>query len=198
MGCPVDKDLMKLVSLEVTNLEQNLEAIKTSSAEEANKISEALKDVKDQISIFDQRITELETRVEKEAGAQSEKLRVQSQIVSQLEEKHNQLESTVETLDCRLKKLEEGYLKATVDAEIFQLPSRNHCFCGREYEVAAIAEQLKNAESGCSESVICGLGGVGKNISCCRVSLATERQGGISRWYFLDFRRKQRPFSIVR
>ena len=168
MGCPVDKDLMKLVSLEVTNLEQNLEAIKTSSAEEANKISEALKDVKDQISIFDQRITELETRVEKEAGAQSEKLRVQSQKVSQLEEKHNQLESTVETLDCRLKKLEEGYLKATVDAEIFQLPSRNHCFCGRECEVAAIAEQLKNAESGCSESVICGLGGVGKT------SLAVE------------------------
>ena len=106
-----------------------------------------------------------------------------------LEERQNELESAVTylkdgdsnltskvevlefgqtQLDSRLKKLEEGYLDAVVDANILQLPSRNHCFCGREIQLKAIAAQLKNITRGCSESAICGLGGVGKT------SLAVE------------------------
>ena len=48
------------------------------------------------------------------------------------------------------------------------MPSRNYCFCGRESELKAIEAQLKNTKTGCSESAICGLGGVGKT------SLAVE------------------------
>ncbi|XP_022798811.1 uncharacterized protein LOC111336907 [Stylophora pistillata] len=59
-------------------------------------------------------------------------------------------------------------MKATANAEIFQLPRRNSCFCGRESELQTIAELLNNTKNGCSESAICGLGGVGKT------SLAVE------------------------
>ena len=73
MGCPVDKNLMKLVSIEVTNLEQNVEAIKKSNADEAKKIGEALQDATDEIAKFEKRIADMESRLEEELQAQSEK-----------------------------------------------------------------------------------------------------------------------------
>ena len=210
MGCPVDKDLMKLVRTEVTNLEQNVEVIKKSNADEARKTGEALQDAIDEIAKFEKRIADMESRLEEEHQAQSEKNKefssaiedisnniniieerqdTNEQNISLLEERQNELESAVTSLkdgesnltskvevlefgqtqlDSRLKKLEEGNLDAVVDANILQLPSRNHCFCGRESELKAIAAQLKNTTSSCSESAICGLGGVGKT------SLAVE------------------------
>ena len=205
MGCPVDKNLMKLVSIEVTNLEQNVEAIKKSNADEAKKIGEALQDATDEIAKFEKRIADMESRLEEELQTQSEKNKefssaiedisnniniieerqdTNEQNISLLEERQNEVESAVTSLkdgesnlkskvevlefDSRLKKLEEGNLNAVVDANILQLPSRNHCFCGRESELKAIAAQLKNTTRGCSESAICGLGGVGKT------SLAVE------------------------
>ena len=210
MGCPVDKDLMKLVSIEVTNLEKNLEAIKKFNADEAKRIGEALQDAIDEIAKFEKRIADIESRLEEELQAQSEKNKefssaiedisnniniieerqdTNEQNISLLEERQNELESAVTSLkdgesnltskvevlefgqtqlDSRLKKLEEGNLDAVVDANILQLPSRNHCFCGREIQLKAIAAQLKNITRGCSESAICGLGGVGKT------SLAVE------------------------
>ena len=200
MGCPVDKDLMKLVSIEVTNLEQNVEAIKKFNADEAKRIREALQDAIDEIAKFEKRIADIESRLEEELQAQSEKNKefssaiedisnnmtiieerqdTNEQNISLLEERQNELESAVTSkvevlelgqtqLDSRLKKLEEGNLNAAVDAKILQLPSRNHCFCGRESELRAIEVQLKNTTRGCSESAICGLGGVGKT------SLAVE------------------------
>ena len=210
MGCPVDKDLMKLVSIEVTNLEQNVEAIKKFNADEAKRIREALQDAIDEIAKFEKRIADIESRLEEELQAQSEKNKefssaiedisnniniieehqdTNEQNISLLEERQNEIESAVASLkdgesnltskvevlefgqtelDSRLKKLEEGNLDAVVDANILQLPSRNHCFCGRESELKAIAAQLKNTTRSCSESAICGLGGVGKT------SLAVE------------------------
>ena len=210
MGCPVDKDLMKLVSIEVTNLEKTLEAIKKFNADEAKRIGEALQDAIDEIAKFEKRIADMESRLEEELQAQSEKNKefssaiedisnniniieerqdTNEQSISLWEERQNEVESAVASLkdgesnlnskvevleigqtqlDSRLKKLEEGNLNAVVDAKILQLPSRNHCFCGRESELKAIAAQLKNTTRGCSESAICGLGGVGKT------SLAVE------------------------
>ena len=210
MGCPVDKDLMKLVRTEVTNLEQNVEAIKKSNADEAKRIGEALQDAIDEIAKFEKRIADMESRLEEEHQAQSEKNKefssaiedisnnitiieerqdTNEQNISLLEERQNELESAVTSLkvgesnltskvevlefgqtqlDYRLKKLEEGNLNAVVDAKILLLPSRNHYFCGRENELKAIAAQLKKITRGCSESAICGLGGVGKT------SLAVE------------------------
>ena len=210
MGCPVDKDLMKLVSIEVTNFEQNLEAIKKFNADEAKRIGEALQDAIDEIAKFEKRIADMESRLEEEHQAQSEKNKefssaiedisnniniieerqdTNEQNISLLEERQNELESAVTSLkvgesnltskvevlefgqtqlDSRLKKLEEGNLNAVVDAKILLLPSRNHYFCGRENELKAIAAQSKTITRGCSESAICGLGGVGKT------SLAVE------------------------
>ena len=225
MGCPVDKDLMKLVSDEVINLNQDLEAIKKSSADEAKKIREALQDVTDEINKFDKRITDIETRMEAERKEQLEKNEAFSgaiggicnnltkiekrqntneESIFLLGERQSDLETTVTSLKheqgnltskvevlqleqselhSRLKALEESNVNATADVEIFQVPSRNRCFCGRETELEAIATQLKSIENGCAESAICGLGGVGKTSLAveflCRQKEKEEYPGGI-------------------
>ena len=53
-------------------------------------------------------------------------------------------------------------MHAAAAAKIYQVPSRNPCFCGRNSELDAIAAQLENTDKGCVHSAICGLGGVGK------------------------------------
>lgn len=206
----MDKDLMNLVSAEVTNLIQDLEAIKKSNTDEAKKISEALQVVTHEISKFDKRISDIESRMEAERKEQLEKNEVLSgaigdishnltniekrqdtneEKIARLDERQIDLETTVTSLkeeqdsltskvegleigqnqlDSRLKALEESNINATADVEIFQVPSRNRCFCGRKTELEAIATKLKNTENGCTETAICGLGGVGKT------SLAVE------------------------
>ena len=210
MGCPVDKDLIKLISIEVTNLEKEVENIRKSTTDEANKINDALQIIRDEIDKFDGRITEIEHRIEAErkerlkehealSGAigdisndltKIEKRQdVNEENISLLEEKQSDLETTVSSvkdehaslhsdvgvlkteqtrLDSRVKALEESSLNATAHAKIFQVPSRNRCFCGRDNELKAIAAQLKSVEKGCVHSAVCGLGGVGKT------SLAVE------------------------
>ena len=209
MGCPVDKDLMKLISVEVCNLEKEVDNLKQSSADEANKISAALQIIRDEIDNFDKRITEIERKVEEERKERLEKEEALSDAIanissnveevdkridanegdiSLLKEKQSDLETTVSfvtdeqasltadvgalkkeqsQLDARVDALEKGSSKTT-NAKIFQVPSRNRCFCGRDRELEAIVAQLKNTPNGCIHSAICGLGGVGKT------SLAVE------------------------
>ena len=209
MGCPVDKDLMKLISVEVCNLEKEVDNLKQSSADEANKISAALQIIRDEINNFDKRITEIDRKVEAERKERLEKeeslsdaiadissnvAEVDKRIdanegdISLLKEKQSDLETTVSfvtdkqasltadvgalkkeqsQLDARVDALEKGSSKTT-NAKIFQVPSRNRCFCGRDRELEAIVAQLKNTPNGCIHSAICGLGGVGKT------SLAVE------------------------
>ena len=59
MGCPVDKDLMNLISLEVTNLEKQVENIKKSSTNEAKKISDALQITTEEVQKFYTRIRDI-------------------------------------------------------------------------------------------------------------------------------------------
>ena len=209
MGCPVDKDLMKLISVEVRNLEKEVDNLKQSSADEANKISAALQIIRDEIDNFDKRITEIDRKVEAERKERLEKeeslsdaiadissnvaevdkrIDVNEGDISLLKEKQSDLETTVSfvtdeqasltadvgalkkeqsQLDARVDALEKGSSKTT-NAKIFQVPSRNRCFCGRDRELEAIVAQLKNTPNGCIHSAICGLGGVGKT------SLAVE------------------------
>ena len=209
MGCPVDKDLMKLISVEVCNLEKEVDNLKQSSADEANKISAALQIIRDEIDNFDKRITEIDRKVEAERKERLEKEESLSDAIADissnvaevdkridanegdiclLKEKQSDLETTVSfvtdeqasltadvgalkkeqsQLDARVDALEKGSSKTT-NAKIFQVPSRNRCFCGRDRELEAIVAQLKNTPNGCIHSAICGLGGVGKT------SLAVE------------------------
>ena len=209
MGCPVDKDLMKLISVEVRNLEKEVDNLKQSSADEANKISAALQIIRDEINNFDKRITEINRKVEAERKERLEKEESLSDAIADissnvaevdkridanegdiclLKEKQSDLETTVSfvtdeqasltadvgalkkeqsQLDARVDALEKGSSKTT-NAKIFQVPSRNRCFCGRNRELEAIVAQLKNTPNGCIHSAICGLGGVGKT------SLAVE------------------------
>ena len=202
MGCPVDKDLMKLISVELGNLVKEVDNIKQSSADEANKISAALQTVRDEIDNFDKRITEIERNLEAERKERLEKeealsdamadissdlaevdqrVDVNERDICRLKDKQSNLENTVSSvtedignlkkgqsrLEARVEELEKKSFK-TADIQIFQVPSRNNCFCGRDRELEAIAVQLKNTPNGCIHSAVCGLGGVGKT------SLAVE------------------------
>ena len=200
---------MKLISVEVCNLEKEVDNLKQSSADEANKISAALQIIRVEIDNFDKRITEIERKVEAERNERIEKEEALSDAIADissnvvevdkridanegdialLQEKQSDLETTVSfvtdeqarltadigalkkeqsQLDARVDALEKGSSKTT-NAKIFQVPSRNRCFCGRDRELEAIVAQLKNTPNGCIHSAICGLGGVGKT------SLAVE------------------------
>ena len=209
MGCPVDNDLMKFISVEVANLEKEVANIKQYSSDEANKITAALQTTRDEVDKVHERITDIEKQMETDRKERLEKqealssdiedisntlakldtrVDVNKEDVSQLKEKQSDLKTTVSTitddqarltedmgalkmehsqLDARVKALENGSFKIT-NAKIFQVPSRNRCFCGRDRELEAIAAQLKYSQTGCIHSAICGLGGVGKT------SLAVE------------------------
>ncbi len=172
MGCPVDKDLMKLVRDEVVTLKQDLEAIEKHSIDEAKKISDALQNIKEEL---DKRITELECQV----GELKQRQDVSEERNAVLEKKQSDLEQTmasvkedVEVLqsksddsESRVEKLEsllEGRLNVSSDTVAFLAPSRNSCFCGRVNELNAIAAHLDEDSNSCSRTAICGLGGVGK------------------------------------
>ena len=202
MGCPVDKDLMKLISVEVSNLEKDVDSVRQSSTEETNKISAALQTIRNEIDNFDERITQIERNLEAERKERLEKeealsdamadissdlaevdqrVDVNERDICRLKDKQSNLENTVSSvtedignlkkgqsrLKARVEELEKKSFK-TADIQIFQVPSRNNCFCGRDRELEAIAVQLKNTPNGCIHSAVCGLGGVGKT------SLAVE------------------------
>jgi len=107
MGCPVDKDLMNLVSAEVTTLNQDLEAIKKSSADEAKKISAAFQDVTDEISKFDKRITDIETRMEAEQKEQLEKNEALSGAIGDISNNLTYIEKRQDTNEEHLARLDE-------------------------------------------------------------------------------------------
>ena len=179
MGCPVDKDLMKLVGDQVTNLILDVELMKKSGCDEAQKISIALQNSSREI---DQRLTELENQVEEERREQLEKnqafslaIRDLSENVKKVEERHDvfaeTITSKVKVLERKAEALEtsmEGHLNTSINDIAFLAPKRNSCFCSRESELIAIAANLKADTNSCADAAICGLGGVGKT------SLAVE------------------------
>ena len=193
---------MKLISVEVSSLQKDVDNIRQSSTDEANKISAALQTIREEIDNFDRRITQIERnleaerkeRLEKEAALSDamadissdlaevdQRVDVNKRDICQLKDKQSNLETTVSSvtadignlkkgqslLEARVEELEKKSFK-TADIQIFQVPSRNNCFCGRDRELKAIAVQLKNTPNGCIHSAVCGLGGVGKT------SLAVE------------------------
>ena len=202
MGYPVDKDLLKLISVEVNNVEKEADNIRQSRTDEANKVSAALPIIRDEIANFDKRIIEIEGMIEEERKEPLEKEEALSDAIAdissdlaeldqrvgdnerdicQLKDKQSNLETTVSSvsadigdlkkgrsrLEARVEALEKGNFK-TADVQIFEVPKRNNCFCGRQIELETIAAHLKNTQNGCIDSAICGLGGVGKT------SLAVE------------------------
>ena len=64
MGCPVDNDLMKFISVEVTNLEKEIANIKQYSSDEANKITAALQTTRDEVDKVHERITDIDKQME--------------------------------------------------------------------------------------------------------------------------------------
>ena len=190
MGCPVDKDVMQLVTVEVANLEEELKNLKTITEDDAKKISNALQSFKDEADNYFKRIEEnqkaLSAAVLDNAGdisKNTKRLDGCDESISILEERQSHLEETVVSvkvkqvtlssevgalkiersqLDSRVRALEERIVNAVAGSKIVQVPSRNCCFSGRRNELETIAAHARNSKGGFIHSAICGLGGVGK------------------------------------
>ena len=190
MGCPVDKDLMQLVTGEVANLEEELKDLKTTSEDDAKKISNALQSFKDEADNYFKCIEEnqktLSAAISDNAGdisKNTKRLDGCDESISILEERQSHLEETVVSvkakqstlssevgalkieqsqLDSRVRALEEKTVNAVAGSKIVQVPSRNSCFSGRRNELETIAAHARNSKGGFIHSAICGLGGVGK------------------------------------
>ncbi|XP_068688329.1 uncharacterized protein [Montipora foliosa] len=196
MSCPVDHDLMKLVTIEVANLKKELEDLTVLSVDEHRNINDALQSFKNEAVKFFKRIEENQEemsaaiadnakdikKIERRQDDCSENIFVLEESqrnlessLSSVKDQQASLTSEVESLeikhsclDSRVRALEEGMFDAVRAFKIVQVPSRNPCFCGRRNELESIASHLKNTKNGCIHSAICGLGGVGKT------SLAVE------------------------
>ena len=155
----------------ITDIESRMEADQKEQSAKNEAFSAAIGDISNNLTKMEKRQETNEENItllgERQSGLET--------TVTSLKDEQGNLTSKVEALeigqselDSRLKALEESNVNATDNVEIFQVPSHNSCFCGRETELEAIATQLRNTENGCAESAICGLGGVGKT------SLAVE------------------------
>ncbi|XP_015768883.1 PREDICTED: uncharacterized protein LOC107347465 isoform X2 [Acropora digitifera] len=190
MGCPVDKDLMHLVTVEVSNLEEDLKDLKTTSEGEAKEISNALQSFKDEADNYFKRIEENQKALSaaisdtaNDISKNAKRLDGCDESISLLEERQSNLEETVVSvkdkqvtlssevgalkteqsqLASRVRALEEITVNAVAGGKIVQVPSRNSCFCGRHHELETIAAHARICKGGFTHSAICGLGGVGK------------------------------------
>ena len=95
MGYPVDKDLMKLISVEVNNVEKEADNIRQSRTEEANKVSAALPIIRDEIANFAKRIIEIERRIEKERKEPLEKEEALSDAIADISSDLAELDQSV-------------------------------------------------------------------------------------------------------
>lgn len=107
MGCPVDKDLMKLVSDEVTNLEQDVEEIRKSNTEEAKKISNAIKTTRDKIDEFNKRIVEIENQIEEDRKKQLKQNQAFSEAIDEISSDLGNIEERQDTNEENLASLEK-------------------------------------------------------------------------------------------
>ena len=190
MGCPVDKDLMQLVTVEVANLEEELKDLKTTSEDEVKKIRSALQSFKDEADNYFKLIEEkqkaLSANISENASDISKNIKRLDgcdESISLLEERQSNLEETVVSvkdkqitlssevgalkteqsqLKSRVRELEKRSVNAVAGGKIVQVPSRNSCFCGRHHELETIAAHTRICKGGFTHSAICGLGGVGK------------------------------------
>ncbi|KAJ7378757.1 hypothetical protein OS493_021343 [Desmophyllum pertusum] len=152
MGCPVDKDLMKLVSVEVTKLTQDVEAIAKSSADEAKKISEALQDTTEEINKFDQRITDIESRMEAERKEQLEKNQALSGEIGNISNNLAKVEKRQDTNEENIGLLggKQSDLESTVSSLEDEQGENNNLF---QISLSDMARQIGTFEKDFSNSL---------------------------------------------
>ena len=154
----------------ITEIEKKVDAERNERIEKEDALSDAIADISSNVVEVDKRIDANEGDISLLKEKQSDLETIVSFVTDEqasLTADVGALKNEQSQLDARVDALEKGSSKTT-NAKIFQVPSRNRCFCGRDRELEAIVAQLKNTPKGCIHSAICGLGGVGKT------SLAVE------------------------
>ncbi|XP_078344242.1 uncharacterized protein LOC144629874 [Oculina patagonica] len=107
MGCPVDKDLMKLVSDEVTNLEQDVEEMRKSNTEEAKKISNSIETIRYKIDEFNKRIVEVENQIDEDRKKQLKQNQAFSEAIDEISSDLTNIEERQDTNEENLASLEK-------------------------------------------------------------------------------------------
>ena len=116
MGYPVDKDLMNLISVEVSNLEKEVDSIRQSSKDEADKLNNALQTIRDEIDNFDKRIIEIERQIEAERKERLDKGKALSDAIADVSNIVADVEEHIDAneRDISLLKEKQSDLETTV------------------------------------------------------------------------------------
>ena len=109
---------MNIVSIEVNNLQQNVEEMRKSNGDEANKISDSLQNITDEIQKFMKRVTDIESRMEAERKEQLEKNETFSCEISNISDDLRKIEIRQDTNEGKVASLDEnvGNLGTTVSS----------------------------------------------------------------------------------
>ena len=118
MGCPVDKDLVKLISVEVANLEKEVENIRNTSTDEAKTICDALQTIRDEIDEFDKRIADMKKKLEEERKERLEKQEEISGAIGDISSDLTKLEKRQDISEKNISQLEgrQSDLETTVSS----------------------------------------------------------------------------------
>ena len=108
MGSPVDKDLMNLISVEVSNLEKEVDSIRQSSKDEADKLHNALQTTRDEIDNFDKRIIEIERQIEAERKERLDKGKALSDAIADVSNIVADVEEHIDANDRDISLLKEN------------------------------------------------------------------------------------------
>ena len=119
VGCPADKELLKLVVDEVANLQHDLEEVRKTGMDEVQKSLDALQNFLDSI---EKRLTQLENRVEEQQKEQSETNKALSSAIGDLSKNVKKASVRQDESDVKVASLErdqkdlQASVKSTVDA----------------------------------------------------------------------------------
>ena len=140
VGCPVDKELLKLVVDEVANLQHDLEEVRKTDMDEVKKSLDALQNFRDSI---EKRVTQLENRVEEQHKEQSETNEALSSAIGDLSENVKKVGVRQDESEVKMASLERDQkdLQASVASKVDVLEKKS---ADTDQKVKALESSLED------------------------------------------------------
>ena len=140
VGCPVDKELLKLVVDEVANLQHDLDEVRKTGMDEVQKCLDALQNLRDSI---EKRLTQLENRVEEQHKEQSETNEALSSAIGDLSKNVKKVGVRQDESEVKMASLERDQkdLQASVASKVDRLEKKS---ANTDQKVKALESSLED------------------------------------------------------
>ena len=140
VGCPADKELLKLVVYEVANLQHDLDEVRKIGMDEVQKCLDALQNFRDSI---EKRLTQLENRVEEQHKEQSETNEALSSAIGDLSKNVKKVSVRQDEGEVKMASLERDQkdLQASVASKVDVLEKKS---ANTDQKVKALESSLED------------------------------------------------------